>query len=427
MGITALNADVFAELAAYLSVDAVAAMRIASKQLKWSIDQVVIPVQLSAIKRKRFYDYHTATPTTDYQRLLDLSNTDENWHSASSRATQLLHTHSSIPVLVAYQHLLILGSRSAVFVWDRRRTRYTRFIISNQNRASMDITGLVVLQYTGDSLSLMSSHVAGLVQRVVLNLDTKKCSQTAIYNAGGPWMDVTRSQNVRTLKGDHEAVVSAREIGRLDVLSPNSPWSKPASVDVETSRLWGVDWNKRSGLLTVSHNFNVATQSSVSLYRVTQDGICVQGHIDTPDKESSFTATNGTSTNGVLASPDILIVGYYDSSVRVYDHRCSTHSEVQCYQDNLDPQPIYSVDVGGAYDSMICAGSSLYSRLRVIDARMPTNQALHIYAADSSDRSSPVYQLQVDHSHCYVATDSKVHDINFSTDAPNERFATARV
>ncbi|TIA91276.1 hypothetical protein E3P99_01153 [Wallemia hederae] len=427
MGIGEVNADVFAELARFLSVDQVAAMRMASKQLKWATDQFVIPVQLNAIKRKHFYDSYTSKSTTDYHKLLAFSNTDENWHTASSRTTQLLHTHSSIPVLVAHHNLLILGSRSAVFVWDRRRTRYTRFIISNQNRASMDITGLVVLQYNGAFLSLMSSHVAGLVQRVVLNLDTKKCSQTAIYNAGGPWMDVTRSQNVRTLKGDHEAVISAREIGRLDVLSPNSPWSKPASVDVETSRLWGVDWNRRSGLLTVSHNYNSTTQSSVSLYRATQDGICADGHIDTPNKESSFTATNGTSTNGVLASPDITVVGYYDSSVRVYDHRCSRQSEVQCYQDNLDPQPIYSVDVGGAHDSMICAGSSLYSRLRVIDARMPTNQALHIYAADSSDRSSPVYQLQVDHSHCYLATDCKVHDINFSTDAPNERFATARV
>lgn len=419
MRIYDLNLDIFHDLAGCLDVDDIVAVRSTNRFLQTVADDVVIPTHLSSAKRKVFYE----NQLHDYQRMLRCSRIDSNWDTGTFHSTQLLHTHSSIPVLITHQHLLILGSRSAIFVWDRRRSRYTRFVISNHNRASLDITGLVVVDYAGDKLTIIASHVAGLVQRVVLNLHTRQSKQTAIYNP--PCMANTRSQHVRTLKGTADAVISAREIGQLNLITPSAPWMQPTVLNVDTSRLWGVDVNTRNGLVAISHNYNSATQSAVSLFNLSESKIDSVGVLNTPSFVSSFTAANGTSTNGCLASPEIIIGGFYDSSVRIYDRRCG-YGEVSHYEDTLDPQPIYSVDVGGAYDSQICAGSALYSRLRVIDVRMPTQQAHHIYAANSTDRSSPVYQLQVDHSHCYVATDCKVHDVDFSTTSPNHQFATIR-
>ncbi|TIB77784.1 hypothetical protein E3Q22_02876 [Wallemia mellicola] len=420
MRIDDLNLDIYHDLAGYLTVDQIVALRSCSKQLLALADDVFAVGYLSRNKRKVYYEREDS----DLNRMLRQDFIDTNWASMHFHSTQLLSTQSSIPVLVTHKHLLILGSRSAVFVWDRRCSRYIRFVIAN-NKASFDITGLVVVEYVGNTVTLITSHVAGLIQRVVLDLHTRKARQSAIYTPGKPITEVNRTRNVRTLQGNAENVISAGEIGTLSIYKPKTPWLQPETVSVNTTRLWGIDANYVNNSVAASHNYSHTTRSSISLFNLNQSRIDNAGVLNTPDNVSSFTITNGHTTNGVLASPDILIGGFYDSTVRIYDLRTG-YNQVASYEDGLDIQPVYSLDVGGGHDSYICAGSALYSRLRVIDARMTGDFAHHIFAAHSSERSSPVYQLKVSHSHCYIATDSKVHELDFSRRNAHSQFPSIR-
>ncbi|TIA79334.1 hypothetical protein E3P77_02780 [Wallemia ichthyophaga] len=428
MRIYNLNLDVFGGIGAYLDARDILNLRFTCRFLRGVADHVLIPNKLNDLQRKVLYN----TSISPIQKLRQIPLTDDNWSTCTFHPTQLVHTHSSIPVLNTHNHLLILASRSAVFVWDRCYSpwRYTRFVISNHSSASMDITGLVVVECVGDSVSLIASHFSGLVQRVILNLHSKKSSQTAIYcgssRTSSAISSSIRTPNLTSLTGTSNVVISAAQMGQLRLLSPNAPWIEHPPINVETNRLWGVDYNSYNGSLSASHNYTPSTLSAVSLFHLRESNIQSTGSLKTPPHISSFTATNGSSTNGVLASPDIIIAGFYDSGVRVYDCRCG-YAPVKQYQDALDPQPVYSVDVGGAYDSLICAGSALYSRLRIIDARMQSDRAHHVYAAESGDRSSPVYQLQTDHSHCFLATESNVYDLDFSSASPDHRFPTVTV
>ena len=404
--------DIYLDLTKFLSYKSINSLYRTNKKLKLICDTSILPNYLFLNRRKSYIDdNHTQSV---YRKFIRFNTIDNNWNRVLYSSNNLATTPTSIPVLCVHDHYVLLGSRSCLYIWNKLSSplKYIKFTISNNLNANFDITGIVVISTINDVMTVVVSHANGLVHKLNLNLSSSKYLETALYDVGARSL-LTKVRSVRSLIGNRHYCISAKDAGFLSLFKPQSPWEDPTTVNVETNRLWSLDLNYVESKIYTANNYSRNLQSSIQSYKLSESSIINVDSLNTPQEVSSFAVINGTQTNGILSSPSIVIGGFYDSTVRIYDTRVGKDDMI-CFHDNLDPQPVYSLDVGGGYDSQIIVGSALYSRLRIIDARLPINTpSNHIFAAQASEPSSPVYQVKVDHKNLYLATGTRLYSFNF--------------
>ena len=143
------------------------------------------------------------------------------------------------------------------------------------------------------------------------------------------------------------------------------------------------------------------------------------------------------------SSPQILVSGWYDGQVRIYDLRSSSSSSVRPpLSSTTDPatratiavhrpvlslsdrwcyEPIYAVAAGGGSAAHIAAGTARHSVVSFWDVRQPaTGWSVHAPGNDSS----PVYSVILESSRFFGVTQSRPFVYDFVNLSTFFRFAT---
>lgn len=173
--------------------------------------------------------------------------------------------------------------------------------------------------------------------------------------------------------------------------------------------------------------FGTTSPAPLSLHYITPDGfsptpsIALQSPKNRPSPVYDITCAPPSSPLG--PSEQIIVSGWYDGSVRIYDLRVAHHSQrltnpssaststslptllpILTLKDPWLPEPIYAVSCGGGSASFVTAGMARHSIVAFWDVRQPS-QGWSVHAPGND--SSPVYSIVLESSRLFGATQSR--------------------
>ncbi|KAF8133769.1 hypothetical protein EV363DRAFT_1397183 [Boletus edulis] len=163
--------------------------------------------------------------------------------------------------------------------------------------------------------------------------------------------------------------------------------------------------------------FGTTSSAPLSLYHIAPHGVSPTPSITLQSQKNRPSAVYGIAcappSSPLGPSEQIIVSGWYDGSVRIYDLRVSHHSQhfptlellpVLTLRDPWSPEPIYAVSCGGGNASFVAAGTARHSVVAFWDVRQPS-QGWSVHGPGND--SSPVYSVVLESSRLFGATQSR--------------------
>lgn len=288
-----------------------------------------------------------------------------------------------------------------------------------------DITSVAVSPDAGQDCTVFLGFADGSVEQVHLlpyleshneqHIDMERTSQTIIHHHG--------PNVVQSMSCSSRALLSLSQWGSvfLTNLASESPPSTALNLGV---RSWA------SHLCTSSSSsyavFGTTSPDPLTLYYMTPHGfsltpsVVLQSAKNTPSAVYGITCPPPSSPLG--PSEQIIVSGWYDGSVRIYDLRIAYHSQspstpgsassssppallpVLTLRNPWSHEPIYAVSCGGGNASFVAAGTARHSVVAFWDVRQPS-QGWSVHSPGNDP--SPVYSLILESSRLFGATQSR--------------------
>ncbi|XP_013119295.2 F-box/WD repeat-containing protein 4 [Stomoxys calcitrans] len=138
------------------------------------------------------------------------------------------------------------------------------------------------------------------------------------------------------------------------------------------------------------------------------------------DVESGYESILNSDTISVydlkMKDNNIILTANFDSSFRIFDRRSNNDEAV--WEDPFDSS-FYCLEYDGLY-AVLC-GTKRHNRVNLYDIRVPGKHMQlyfpHFQGKERGDfRTSPVYSIACDSRYMFVATDRKVHVLDFKVD-----------
>ncbi|KAG8214579.1 hypothetical protein J3R82DRAFT_9642 [Butyriboletus roseoflavus] len=284
-----------------------------------------------------------------------------------------------------------------------------------------DITSIAFLPDAGQDRTLFLGFEDGFVEQVRLpsnqgphhrrHIDIERTPQSALQHHG--------ANIVQSISCSSYTLLSLSQWGSVSLTNLISDSPSPTSVDLGTR-----SWTSHLCMSSSSPYavFGTTSSAPLSLYHIAPDGFSPTPSIDLQSPKNRPSAVYGItcapSSSPLGPSEQIVVSGWYDGSVRIYDLRVSHHSQrlptsssspptllpVLTLQDPWSPEPIYAVSCGGGNASFVTAGTARHSVVAFWDVRQPS-QGWSVYAPGSD--SSPVYSIVLESSRLFGATQSR--------------------
>lgn len=110
----------------------------------------------------------------------------------------------------------------------------------------------------------------------------------------------------------------------------------------------------------------------------------------------------------VWETPHVLLTGSYDTYVRMWDIRSG-----QCVRSWSDPYDAAIYSLATDYYWTVIAGTAVHGRVTLWDKRL--SNCVQMYFMSKSKDSGPVYSVDFDPEYMFVALDSSLHVLDFSS------------
>ncbi|TRM58627.1 hypothetical protein BD626DRAFT_463496 [Schizophyllum amplum] len=288
---------------------------------------------------------------------------------------------------------------------------------------------------------------------------------------------------VESLSCEDDLLLSLSATGRATLRSLHDPNDSGSSLDLD-ARSW------TSYLCTTASSpfaaFGTASKAPLVLHRLRQDGsfseesplsgptpspdstldpppttptldptraITLSQHIhstpDVPSSSACYAIARAPPAAPWGASPELLVAGWYDGRVRMYDLRVASRYHYRGADDSApflrpmlamsDPwlyEPIYSVACGGGAGAHIAAGSARHGVVCLWDMRYahrrheedaivgaavpPTARGMSVHAPGNDP--SPVFQLALESSRLYGVTDRRAFVLDWGPNATEDTY-----
>ena len=287
-----------------------------------------------------------------------------------------------------------------------------------------DITSLAFLP--GQDRTVFLGFEDGSVEQVCLplyqgphtrqHIDITRASQSIIQHHG--------TNIVKSISCSSRALLSLSKGGSVSLTNLVSDSLCSTSVNL-SARSW-------TGHLCMSSSspyavFGTSSSTPLSLYYIGAGGfspipsIALQSSRNRPSAVYGVTCAPPSSPLG--PSEQIIVSGWYDGTVHIYDLRVSHHSQrpsgpsstsastcppallpVLILKDPWSPEPIYTVACGGGNASIVAVGMARHSVVAFWDVRQPSRGwSVHGPGNDPS----PVYSIVLESSRLFGATQSR--------------------
>lgn len=394
--------------------------------------------------------------------------TDSGWESCTfvARPLSTKWAGSFQSVLAISPSRLIVGSGRYIYSYSFGVPKkpsdsppiYFEGQVSLQDRlgCSQNITALTFIHDNGSDCSIDVGFQDGSIERVYLSAQTSAL-QNGLSIKRCKLQSMPRNDFVESLCFQSETILALSSNGsaRLSSLSGDT------SSIIELKRR---SWTSYLSLASCTPYAAFGTYSSTPL---TIHPILDGGHLSS--QPSAILHTSKSSVSDLIpcdqlgvsavyglsqaplnspwgSSPQILVSGWYDGQVRIYDLRSPSSLSVrQSLSSSPDPavrvtipvhrpvmslvdrwcyEPVYAVAAGGGSAAHVAAGTARHSVVSFWDVRQPiTGWSVHAPGNDPS----PVYSVILESSRFFGVTQSRpfVYDfvipstLAFSTDSDN--------
>ncbi|KAL1743932.1 hypothetical protein HDZ31DRAFT_83041 [Schizophyllum fasciatum] len=335
---------------------------------------------------------------------------------------------NSSRLLVAAAHTI----SSYAFDCPKPRIRNeTSWALSNRFSSTTDVTALAC---TDDPDSYIVGMWDGSIKRVEIRQDSR---DIPAQHHHPPSLHMTeiyqyRDSIIESLMCEDDHLLSLTSSGRATVRRLSSPHDSISSIELG-ERSW-ISYLCTSAS-TPFAAFGTSSQTPLVLHRLLQDGSMspdMRVHMrEIPARPSSsacYAIARAPPAAPWGASPELLVAGWYDGRVRLYDLRIASRyhypAPASPTEDCATPpvptpllrptlamsdpwlyDPIYSVACGGGAGAHIAAGSARHGVVCLWDMRYAQRRGLSVHAPGNDP--SPVFKLAFESSRLYGVTDRR--------------------
>ncbi|XP_026294386.1 F-box/WD repeat-containing protein 4 [Frankliniella occidentalis] len=197
----------------------------------------------------------------------------------------------------------------------------------------------------------------------------------------------------------HQVIVTASKDETIKVWSLEDDKIKPKMSVATDDRVWTVALQPgSSSMLCYGMSGHHHTKPPLCLYNVER---CQMASLKYP-----VIKRGAGILDVVWEDPNTLVSCGYDSIVRMWDIRT-----LSCVRFWSDPFDVVLYSLASDYSHSLLCGTAQHGRVQMWDKRH--TRSLQMYFMNS-DHSSPVYSLQFDPTHLYVALDQSLNMMDFS-------------
>lgn len=230
-------------------------------------------------------------------------------------------------------------------------------------------------------------------------------------------VDLPPGDLVRSLSSSRNCLLSLTASGHATLSLTDPALASSSSIELKIR-----SWTSHLCLHTPGPYaaFGTSSATPLTVHAISQDGL--RAHptaILQPKKPTAFNAVYGIAQAPTSSpwgsSPQILVSGWFDGSVRCFDLRSSLRSSdadqscaplrpVLSLSDPLSDETVYSVSCGGGFSSHIAAGAARHSVVSFWDVRaLKKSWSVHAPGNDPS----PVYSIKLESSRLFGVTQSR--------------------
>jgi len=363
--------------------------------------------------------------------------TDRAWSRANFIARPLSRPwHGNLqPAIALSVSTLLVAAGRAIYSYAVQDTSdaspsrivFDRSYAFNLGRGTVqpDITSVAFLPDTGQDRTASLGFADGSVEQLRLppyqephnrlRIDVERAPQNVLQHHG--------TSVVQSISCSSRTLLSLSQWGSVILTNLVSDSLSSTSVNLGTR-----SWTSHLCMSSSSSYavFGTTSSSPLSLYYIAPHGlsptpsIALQSQKNRPSAVYGVTCAPPSSPLG--PSEQIVVSGWYDGSVRIYDLRVSHHSQrhpapssaslsspplllpVLTLRDPWSPEPIYAVSCGGGSASFVAAGTARHGVVAFWDVRQPSRGwSVHAPGNDSS----PVYSITLESSRLFGATQSR--------------------
>lgn len=298
-----------------------------------------------------------------------------------------------------------------------------------------DISALVCVPDGGEDRTVFVGYVNGSLEKIVLP-DTSHSNQH-ISNSHRAQYDFHDGCSIEALSTSNSHTLSLSSNGTAALLPLGSDHLWPETIELET-KSWSC--HLRMDASTPYSVFGTTSLHPLSVHAIRESSFSAQPSLSlaSPTMVERPTAVYALSSAPPAcawgASDQIIVSGWFDGNVHVYDLRSPVRTTTQfsrssilpvmTFCDPWSPEAIYSLSCGGGSASHITAGSARHSVLAFWDVRSPyKGWSVHAPGNDSS----PVYSVIMDGSRVFGANESRGFVYDFGPDVTEDTYPPVAV
>ncbi|KAH8114773.1 hypothetical protein DFH11DRAFT_1877586 [Phellopilus nigrolimitatus] len=456
-----LPSDVITILLDYLTLDSLFTISLTCRHLHELVVKFGWASYLRSHQRTSWSLSCTETIWTPYERLRYNTVVERNWDDNDfvARPLSAPWRGNLLPVLAISDSRLVVaaGSKLDVYVFTcasrrsdspiiRLEATYTINRSDVASQARHDVTGIAFIPDGGEDRSLLAGFADGYVMRVFLPscrrftlpkrelLPSLSPELEAFYRSG----DIIESLS---LSGDSSFTLSGSGNGVFKNLSIDA--SSEINIDEKS---WS-SYISTAGAPFVA--LGTSSANPLAVHSIYESALSPDASLFLSSVRASNSATpaslEASAVYGITGAPpsfpgnpgQMVVAGWYDGRVRLYDLRTPSHSSravttrnrpsttvpvlppVLTFMDPWVTESIYAVAAGGSTGHMLAAGAARHSVVAFWDVRAPRDGwSVHAPGNDAS----PVYALALESSRAFGATQSRAFVLDFGAGISTETY-----
>ncbi|KAG9315797.1 hypothetical protein JVU11DRAFT_3446 [Chiua virens] len=301
-----------------------------------------------------------------------------------------------------------------------------------------DITSVAFLPDVDQHRTVFLGFEDGFVDQVCLpHRDPHNRQQMDIPRSDQSVLQSHGSFVVQSMSCSSHTLLSLSQWGSVSFTNLASAFPSSTSLNLGT-RSWS------SHLCMTSSSpyavFGTTSSTPLSLYHISPHGFSSTPsfilHSPKSRQSAVYSITSAPPSSPLGPSEQIIVSGWYDGSVHIYDLRVRAnspplpsstssipsppaHLPILTLRDRWSPEPIYSISCGGGNASFVAAGMARHSVVAFWDVRHPSRSwSVHAPGNDSS----PVYSIVLESSRLFGATQSRPFVYDFGPGVTRETY-----